>query len=180
RLDPEVQLVLCAGAPDTPEIMAEVQAGVRVLQEERDGVVWIEEMLPQHELAAVLTAGTVFVCPSVYEPLGIVNLEAMACGLPVVGTATGGIPEVIADGLTGRLVPIEQLDDGTGTPVDPERFVADLAAALSEVLADPATARLMGEAGRLRAESEFSWSSIAARTRAVYDALLPAGADRDD
>ena len=173
RLEPDVQLVLCAGAPDTPEIMAEVQAGVRVLQEEREGVVWIEEMLPQHELAAVLTSGTVFVCPSVYEPLGIVNLEAMACGLPVVGTATGGIPEVVADGLTGRLVPIEQATDGTGTPVDPERFIADLASVLSEVLADTATARLMGEAGRLRAEAEFSWASIAERTRAVYESLLP-------
>jgi starch synthase len=173
ELEPDVQLVLCAGAPDTPEIMAEVQEGVRVLQEEREGVVWIEEMLPQHDLAAVLSAGTVFVCPSVYEPLGIVNLEAMACGLPVVGTATGGIPEVVADGLTGRLVPIEQADDGTGIPVDPERFVADLAAILSEVLADPATARLMGEAGRLRAEAEFSWASIAERTHAVYASLLP-------
>ena len=129
--------------------------------------------MPQHELAAVLTAGTVFVCPSVYEPLGIVNLEAMACGLPVVGTATGGIPEVVADGLTGRLVPIEQADDGTGAPLDPERFVADLAAILGEVLADPATARLMGEAGRLRAEAEFSWASIAERTLAVYESLLP-------
>ncbi len=173
KLDPDVQLVLCAGAPDTPEIMAEVQEGVRVLQEEREGVVWIEEMLPQHELAAVLTAGTVFVCPSVYEPLGIVNLEAMACGLPVVGTATGGIPEVVADGLTGRLVPIEQVQDGTGTPVDPDRFVDDLARVLDEVLADTATARLMGEAGRLRAEAEFSWASIAERTRAVYEILLP-------
>jgi starch synthase len=97
----------------------------------------------------------------------------MACGLPVVGTATGGIPEVVADGLTGRLVPIQQSDDGTGTPLEPERFIADLAAALSEVLADPATARLMGEAGRLRAESEFSWASIAERTRAVYESLVP-------
>lgn len=174
RMDPDVQLVLCAGAPDTPEIMAEVQQGVRVLQAERDGVVWIEEMLPQHELAAVLSAGTVFVCPSVYEPLGIVNLEAMACGLPVVGTATGGIPEVVADGVTGRLVPIEQADDGTGTPLDPERFIGDLAATLSEVLADPGAARIMGEAGRRRAEAEFSWASIAERTRAVYDGVLPA------
>ncbi|AYF99040.1 glycogen synthase [Protaetiibacter intestinalis] len=171
RLDPDVQLVLCAGAPDTPEILEEVQRGVAVLQEEREGVVWIEEMLPQPELAAVLTSGTVFVCPSVYEPLGIVNLEAMACGLPVVGTATGGIPEVVADGLTGRLVPIEQLADGTGTPVDPERFVSDLAAVLNEVLADPTAARLMGEAGRLRAEAEFSWASIAERTRRVYETL---------
>jgi len=180
ELEPDVQLVLCAGAPDTPEIMAEVQAGVQLLQSEREGVVWIEEMLPQHELAAVLSAGTVFVCPSVYEPLGIVNLEAMACGLPVVGTATGGIPEVVADGLTGRLVPIEQLDDGTGTPVDPERFIADLARILGEVLADPATARLMGEAGRLRAEAEFSWASIAERTRTVYESLVPDAARERD
>ena len=180
RLEPDVQLVLCAGAPDTPEIMAEVQEGVRVLQAERDGVVWIEEMLPQHDLAAVLSAGTVFVCPSVYEPLGIVNLEAMACGLAVVGTATGGIPEVVADRVTGRLVPIEQVDDGTGTPLDPERFVADLAATLAEVLADPDAARRMGEAGRLRAEREFSWASIAERTRAVYASVLPAaGGARD-
>ncbi|QEO10054.1 glycogen synthase [Protaetiibacter larvae] len=168
RLDPDVQLVLCAGAPDTPEILAEVQQGVARLQEERDGVVWIEEMLPAEELQAVLSSATTFVCPSVYEPLGIVNLEAMACGVAVVGTATGGIPEVVADGLTGRLVPIEQLQDGTGTPVDPGRFVSDLADTLNEVLADPTVARLMGEAGRLRAETEFSWGSIAERTKAVY------------
>jgi starch synthase len=171
-LPPEVQLVLCAGAPDTPEILAEVQAGVAALQAERDGVVWIEQLLSQPELAAVLSAATTFVCPSIYEPLGIVNLEAMACGAPVVGTATGGIPEVVADGLTGRLVPIEQADDGTGTPLHPERFVADLAAALTDVVADPLAARLMGEAGRLRAEAEFSWTSIAARTRAIYDGLV--------
>src|SRR5690606_13759693 len=116
-----------------------------------------------------------FVCPSVYEPLGIVNLEAMACGVAVVGTATGGIPEVVADGLTGRLVPIEQVGDGTGTPLDPERFVDDLARILGEVLADPTAARLMGEAGRARAESEFAWSTIAERTRAVYEGLHPAG-----
>jgi starch synthase len=172
RLPPEVQLVLCAGAPDTPEILAEVQAGVAALQAERSGVVWIEQLLSQPELAALLSAATTFVCPSVYEPLGIVNLEAMACGAPVVGTATGGIPEVVADGVTGRLVPIEQLDDGTGTPVDPERFIADLADRLTEVVADPIGARLMGEAGRLRAEAEFSWASIADRTRAIYAELL--------
>ncbi len=171
-LPPEVQLVLCAGAADTPEILAEVTAGVAELQAERSGVVWIDRMLQQRELAALLSAATAFVCPSLYEPLGIVNLEAMACGAPVVGTATGGIPEVVADGATGRLVPIEQLDDGTGTPVDPDRFVADLAAALTEVVSDPSAARRMGEAGRLRAESEFSWSTIAERTRAVYDEVL--------
>jgi starch synthase len=171
-LPPEVQLVLCAGAPDTPEILAEVQAGVSELQRTRTGVVWIEQLLSQPELCAVLSAATTFVCPSIYEPLGIVNLEAMACGAPVVGTATGGIPEVVADGLTGRLVPIEQAQDGTGTPLDPDAFVRALADALTSVVADPVAARLMGEAGRLRAEAEFGWPSIAERTRAVYGAVL--------
>jgi starch synthase len=167
-LPPEVQLILCAGAPDTPEIMAEVQEGVRLLQQTRDGVVWIERMLPRDELSAILTAATTFVCPSVYEPLGIVNLEAMACGAAVVGTITGGIPEVVDDGVTGRLVPIDQVQDGTGTPVDPERFVADLAATLTEVALDPARAREYGDAGRERATREFSWASIADATRALY------------
>ncbi len=167
-LPPEVQLVLCAGAPDTPEIMAEVQEGVRLLQQTREGVIWIERMLPRDELSAILAAATTFVCPSVYEPLGIVNLEAMACGAAVVGTATGGIPEVVDDRVTGRLVPIDQVQDGTGTPVDPERFVADLAAALTEVAMDPDRAREYGEAGRERARREFSWSSIADATRALY------------
>jgi starch synthase len=171
-LPPEVQLVLCAGAPDTPEILAEVRDGVAALQQLRSGVVWIDRLLSQVELSAVLTSATTFVCPSIYEPLGIVNLEAMACGAPVVGTATGGIPEVVEDGVTGRLVPIDQAQDGTGTPIDPDRFVADLAAALIEVLGDPAMARRMGEAGRRRAETLFSWDSIAARTKEIYSALI--------
>jgi starch synthase len=171
-LPADVQVVLCAGAPDTAGILAEVTAGVQALQREREGVIWIDRLLPHHELSAVLTAGTVFVCPSVYEPLGIVNLEAMACGLPVVGTATGGIPEVVADGETGRLVPIEQLSDGTGTPTDPDRFVADLARALTEVVSDPGRAAEMGAAGRQRAEHEFSWDSIATRTREIYASVL--------
>ncbi len=170
-LPPEVQLILCAGAPDTPEIMAEVQEGVKLLQQTRDGVIWIERMLPRDELSAILTAATTFVCPSVYEPLGIVNLEAMACGAAVVGTATGGIPEVVADGVTGRLVPIEQVQDGTGTPVDPEKYVSDLAAVLTEVASDAARAREYGEAGRERARDEFSWGAIADTTRALYAEL---------
>jgi len=171
-LPPEVQLVLCAGAPDTPEILAEVQAGVAALAEERTGVVWIDRLLSQHELSAVLTQATTFVCPSVYEPLGIVNLEAMACGAPVVGTATGGIPEVVDDGVTGRLVPIEQLQDGTGTPVDPDKFVRDLADTLIEVVSDPEAAARMGEAGRQRAEAEFGWDRIALRTQEIYASLV--------
>ncbi|PPF52287.1 glycogen synthase [Clavibacter michiganensis] len=171
-LPADVQMVLCAGAPDTPQIMEEVTSLVRGLQEERSGVVWIDRLLPRRELSAVLTAGTVFVCPSIYEPLGIVNLEAMACGAPVVGTATGGIPEVVDDGVTGRLVPIDQATDGTGTPTDPERFVRELAAALTEVVQDPDSARRMGEAGRARAEREFGWDRIARQTEAIYASIL--------
>src|SRR5947209_1352506 len=168
RLPSEVQLVLCAGAPDTPEIMSEVTGLVERLRSRRSGVVWIERMLPRDELTAVLSAGTTFVCPSVYEPLGIVNLEAMACEAAVVGTATGGIPEVVEDGVTGRLVPIDQVQDGTGTPRDPDRFVADLAAVLTEVVSDPLRARELGRAGRQRAEDHFSWETIAERTMDVY------------
>jgi starch synthase len=171
-LPEDVQIVLCAGAPDTPEILAEVTGLVEGLREQREGVVWIDRMLAHEEIVNVLSSGTVFVCPSIYEPLGIVNLEAMACGIPVVGTGTGGIPEVVADGFTGRIVPIDQAQDGTGTPTDPDKYVADLAATLNEVLADEGLAKLMGRAGRLRVESEFTWDAIATRTRQVYDEVL--------
>lgn len=171
-LPPDVQLVLLAGAPDTPEIKAEVEGLIDELRETRDGIVWIPEMLPRAQVIAMLSAATVFVCPSVYEPLGIVNLEAMACELPVVATATGGIPEVVVDGETGWLVPIEQVQDGSGTPVDPDRFVADLASALNDAVSDPDRATRFGVAGRHRAVESFSWDRIAGITEQVYrDAL---------
>jgi starch synthase len=177
-LPPEVQLVFCAGAPDTPEIKAEVEDLIAGLRATRTGVVWIPEMLPRAEVVALLSAATVFACPSIYEPLGIVNLEAMACEVPVVATATGGIPEVVIPGETGWLVPIEQHQDGTGTPVDPDRFVADFAAALREAVSDLDRAHRFGEAGRRRAVESFSWSSIGERTLEVYRSVLESGAGR--
>ena len=171
-LPPEYQVVLCAGAPDTPEIAAEVDALVTELQQSRDTIHLITDFLPRHELTQLLTHATTFVCPSVYEPLGIVNLEAMACGTPVVASATGGIPEVVVDGETGYLVRFEQLSDGTGTPVDPDAFVADLTAALVQMVSEPARAREMGEASRRRAAEHFAWTSIAERTLEVYRTVL--------
>ena len=172
HLPAEVQVILCAGAPDTAEIKAEVDGLVSGLQAKRTGVILIEEMLPRRELQAVLGASDVFVCPSVYEPLGIVNLEAMAMSLPVVGSATGGIPDVIVDGETGLLVPIEQLQDGTGTPIDPDRFVADLAERLTRLVMDADTAKKMGIAARKRVEDHFAWTAIAERTMKVYEWAL--------
>ena len=171
QLPPEVQLILCAGAPDTKEIETEVRELVDGLAAERDGVVWIAEMLPRPDVVALLTAATVFACPSIYEPLGIVNLEAMACETAVVATATGGIPEVVVHGETGWLVPIDQATDGTGTPLDPERYVADLGSALTDAVSDPDRARAYGVAGRRRAEEAFSWDSIAGRTLELYRSL---------
>ncbi|HXZ71740.1 MAG TPA: glycosyltransferase, partial [Streptosporangiaceae bacterium] len=157
RLDPAAQLVLCAGQPDTAELAAEVTDLVAGLQAERSGVVWLPEMLPQREVIQLLTHATVFACPSLYEPLGIVNLEAMACGTAVVAARVGGIPEVVRDGETGLLVP----------PDDPEA----LAGALNSLLADPRRAGEMGERGRERAIADFSWRAIAAQTAALYSEL---------
>ena len=159
RLVPGAQLVLCAGQPDTAELAAEVSGLVTSLQATRSGVIWIPEMLPKREIIQLLSHATAFAIPSLYEPLGIVNLEAMACGTAVVGSRVGGIPEVVADGDTGLLVPAD----------DP----AALAAALNSLLADPARAAAMGAAGRKRALAEFSWDAIAAQTAALYAALLP-------
>lgn len=172
KLPEDVQLVLCLGAADTPELAAETARLIEELQSQRSGVVLIERMLPRNELIQVLSHATAFACPSIYEPLGIVNLEAMACGAAVVASATGGIPEVVQHGETGLLVEIEQVTDGTGTPLDPEKFVSDFAAALTEVVSDPERARAMGEAGRRRAEEHFSWESITETTLDVYRSVL--------
>ncbi|WP_248963408.1 glycogen synthase [Sphaerisporangium perillae] len=166
---PEAQLVLCAGAPDTPEIAAEITGLVQELRARRAGVVWISEMLPRSQVIQILTHATVFVCPSVYEPMGIVNLEAMACETAVVATATGGIPEVVADGETGLLVPIDQGADGE--PLDPEGFAAAIAERVGALLSDPPRAAAMGRAGRRRAVEHFSWPAIAARTQDLYNRL---------
>jgi starch synthase len=179
-LPPQVQLVLCAGAPDTPEIAAEVEGLAASLASDRTGVTWIREMLPRRDVVTLLTAATVFACPSIYEPLGIVNLEAMSCETAVVATATGGIPEVVVDGETGLLVPIEQAPpgqgEGTGSPLDPDAYVAAFAEALTSVVSDPARAGAMGRAGRERARHSFSWAAIADRTVEVY-AEVTRGAD---
>ncbi|MGI8680177.1 MAG: glycogen synthase [Jatrophihabitans sp.] len=162
--DSEVQLVLCAGAPDTPEIEAEFTAAVARLRTTRTGVVWVREMLPRDELALLLTLATVFVCPSVYEPLGIVNLEAMACETAVVASAVGGIPEVVADGSTGLLVPFHA--------VPAAEFEAGLAAAVNTLCGDHVRATAMGLAGRERAIREFDWHTIAHRTVELYESLI--------
>ena len=170
-LPEDVQLILCAGAPDTSEIMLEVESLVADLSSKRDGVIWIPEHLPQAQLAALLSHADAFVCPSIYEPLGIVNLEAMACGAPVIATATGGIPEVVLDGVTGWLVPVDQIEDGSGTPLNPEKFIADWSATMNEALSS-GRLKEFGRAGRERAVEAFSWQSIANRTLEVYQKAL--------
>ena len=170
--DPVAQLVLCAGSADTPELHAEVERRVGDLRAERDGVVWLEQMLPKTDVIQLLSHATVFACPSIYEPLGIVNLEAMACEGAVVATATGGIVEVVEDGDTGLLVPIEPGDDGTGAPRDPDRFAGDFAERVNALIGDPGRAAAMGRAGRRRAIEQFSWSMVAEQTSALYRSLV--------
>lgn len=170
-LPPDVQVVLAAGSPDTQEIFAEVSALIEKVSNSRSGVVWLNQQLSRNELVALLSAATVFACPSIYEPLGIVNLEAMACGTPVIATATGGIPEVVVHNQTGLLVPIEQQTDGSGTPLGEAKFVSDFADALVELLESPKLENY-SSAGRKRVEDFFSWEKIAEETIATYQSVL--------
>jgi starch synthase len=165
------QVVLCAGAPDTPEIAAEMREKVEEARKEHPRIVWIEKMVTKQETVQLYSHARVFCCPSVYEPFGIINLEAMACGAPVVASATGGIKEVVVEGETGFLVPFEQ-DPVTGFPVEAEKFARDLAARLTELLRDEEKCRRFGEAGRRRAEETFSWRAIAKQTIGLYQRLI--------
>jgi starch synthase len=164
RLPADVQLVLCASSPDEPGIAAEVSRAIAELQSSRTGVVWAQEQLPRPQLIALLSSATVFVCPSVYEPLGIVNLEAMACGTAVVASNVGGIPEVVADDETGLLVPYDATDEAG--------FEQTLADRITELVNDPTRAEAMGQAGRERAVAEFGWDRIARQTVEIYDAVV--------
>ena len=172
HLDPEARVVLCAGAPDTPEIGAEMAAAVERIQRRRPGVVWIREMVDKATAIELYSHAAVFCCPSIYEPFGIINLEAMACRTAVVASAVGGIREVVVPEETGLLVPFEAVADGTAEPRDPGAYARDLAAALNRLLADEALRRRMGEAGRRRAEREFAWGAIARKLVAVYEKVL--------
>jgi starch synthase len=172
HVDPAAQFVFLAGAPDTRELQDEVVAKVDALRAERDGVWWIAEHLARSKVTQFLTRSTTFVCPSIYEPFGLVNVEAMACEAAVVGSAVGGIPEIIVEGETGHLVAFEQGEDAYGTPADPERFARDLADAINDLVGDPQRAAAWGRAGRERVLTEFAWSSIAERTAELYRSLL--------
>jgi alpha-maltose-1-phosphate synthase len=172
HLDPGIGVVLCAGQPDTPEIAAEMEAGVADAKTERPNVVWIGEMVSREDARQLYSHAAVFCCPSVYEPFGIINLEAAACETPVVASAVGGIREVVVDGETGLLVPVELRADDPMSPIDPDRFELNLAGAINALMADAATREVMGRAARRRAVERFSWSAIAAATVDLYRLLV--------
>ena len=172
-MDTGFQVVLCAGAPDTPEIAAEMKAAVNQAQMDRSNIVWIDEMIDKRAVRQLYAHAAVFCCPSIYEPFGIINLEAMACETAVVASAVGGILEVVVDGETGFLVPIEQMTESPFEPVNPEKFECDLAARINELMADPERRQKFGRAGRKRAEEKFGWSAIAGETVALYESLVP-------
>jgi alpha-maltose-1-phosphate synthase len=171
HLEPGIGVVLCAGQPDTPEIAGEMEEGVAAARKHRANLVWIPEMVSRTDVRQLYSHAALFVCPSVYEPFGIINLEAMACQTPVVASAVGGIPEVVVDGETGALVPLELAADDPMSPADPDRYARDLAAAVNRLMADPELRARMGAAGRRRAQERFSWSSIADQTVALYRSL---------
>ncbi|HEY1080649.1 MAG TPA: glycogen synthase, partial [Prosthecobacter sp.] len=174
QMAPGFQIVLCAGAPDTPEIAAEMKAAVTAAQIKRDGIVWIQAMLPVEEKIAMYSHADVFCCPSIYEPFGIINLEAMACETAVVASAVGGIKEVVVPGETGILVPLDQQTESPFEALDPAGFARDLAEGINSLMADPEKRKRMGLAGRQRAVERFSWTSIAHRTKALYETLVKA------
>ncbi|HNC19233.1 MAG TPA: glycogen synthase, partial [Accumulibacter sp.] len=172
-INPDVQVVLCAGAPDTKEILVEMEDAVDNIRNAGfNNVVWIQAMVSKEEAIQLYSHATVFCCPSIYEPFGIINLEAMACRTAVVASAVGGIKEVVVDGVTGYLVPLEQQQVAPFEPVDPDRFSRDLATAINKILDDPRLAESMAAAGQQRARDVFSWSSIAQQTRSLYLSLL--------
>jgi len=172
HMNPGFQVVLCAGAPDTPEIEAEMKVAVAEAQELREGVFWICGMLSTEEKIALYSHAAVFCCPSIYEPFGIINLEAMACKVPVVASGVGGIKEVVVDGETGFLVGLEQMKESPFEALNPDQFAHDLAEKINVLMADPALCKRMGEAGRKRAESIFGWDAIARQTAALYEQVL--------
>lgn len=174
HLDPSVQVVLRAGSPDTPELAQELARHVDHVRRERGNIVWIEEMLDRWEVIQLLTHSEVFCCPSIYEPLGLVNLEAMACETAVVASAVGGIPEVVDDGVTGVLVPFESRGEGDSAPADPDRYATDLAAAIQGILDDPVRRAAMGAAGRQRVIEHFSWTAIAHQILDIYRDVVKA------
>jgi len=171
KIDKNAQIVLCAGAPDTPELAEECKNLITKARENRDGIIWIQEMMHHSELRVIYSHATVFATPSLYEPFGIINLEAMACGTPVVGSAVGGIPEIIVEGETGFLIELEHKSKTDFSPKDPEKFQSNFAEKLNTLLTNPSLAKKMGEAARKRAELEFSWKSIAKQTVDFYSFL---------
>ena len=171
-MDPGFQIVLCAGAPDTPEIAAEMQSAVEEARAQRPDVIWIQEMVDKKSVIQLYSHAGVFCCPSIYEPFGIINLEAMACETAVVASAVGGIKEVVVDGETGFLVPLEQMKESPFEPVNPEKFSRDLAGKINQLMADAGLREKFGKAGRERAEKKFSWSAVAQETKKLYHSLL--------